>query len=514
MVISNGPRGLTYNTVIILLLLLPEIAAQVNSPSDSKTDNVSQPITQQDHTIRVDPLDNFKKYRGGFNITNKHYWSSVVFTGIYGYAIGVLWLLCGVLFVTITFCCQSGQRRRCKNIFHCNFKGCDLWPNPLAIMLMLLAMASSGLVLASSAKFNYHARTSVNIIIKTTNEASEIIHNATGALKEIYKDLIESDIGIEASGNLYSTADKFDSTADNIVNKATNDRQIMNKAFKVLIVLTIVIISLSLILVTTLSVFGVLKFWRVLCLLVLMCWLIIVICWLLFGVYLFLDNFSNDVCTSLFNFEENPYNNSLSYILPCKELLSAKPVLSEIGGGIYNLFNEVNSNIKNLTMIPNLVFICNPFTAPPEYLYQQENCPPHTVQIGDIPKVLKPYTCFDEDEEKCSYQEFLPSSEYTMIESYTRSIQNLLNVYPCMEQLIGCELVKDALAQVVFKHCKPLKKFAKMTWLGMLFVAMFMMFLVVLWMTIKAHHDDKHSSTSNDNASDSSLQPHSVTENA
>jgi hypothetical protein len=38
-------------------------------------------------------------------------------------------------------------------------------------------------------------------------------------------------------------------------------------------------------------------------------------------------------------------------------------------------------------MIPNLVFICNPFTAPPEYLYQQENCPPHTVQIGDIPKV-------------------------------------------------------------------------------------------------------------------------------
>jgi hypothetical protein len=39
------------------------------------TDNVSQPITQQDHTIRVDPLDNLKKYRGGFNITNKHYWS-------------------------------------------------------------------------------------------------------------------------------------------------------------------------------------------------------------------------------------------------------------------------------------------------------------------------------------------------------------------------------------------------------------------------------------------------------
>ncbi|PNX84774.1 hypothetical protein L195_g040837, partial [Trifolium pratense] len=159
--------------------------------------------------------------------------------------------------------------------------------------------ASSGLVLVSSEKFNYQARTSVNIIIKTANEASEIIHNATGALKEIHKDLVESNIGLQVSGNLYSTADKFDSTADNLVNKATKDRQIINNAFKLVIVLTIVTISFNLILVTTLS--------------------------------------------------ENPYSSSpLSYILPCKQLLSAKPVLSKIGGGIYNLFNEVDVSVSCL----------------------------------------------------------------------------------------------------------------------------------------------------------------------
>lgn len=38
-------------------------------------DNVSDTIRQSDNTIRVDPLDHFEKYRGGFNITNKHYWS-------------------------------------------------------------------------------------------------------------------------------------------------------------------------------------------------------------------------------------------------------------------------------------------------------------------------------------------------------------------------------------------------------------------------------------------------------
>ena len=461
---------------------------------------------EKEHTIRLDPLDHFKKYRGGFNITNKHYWSSVVFTGIYGYAIGVICLLFGLVFLSTKLCCQSygrrRRRRRNKKILPCNFKGCDLWPIPLAVMLMVLAIASSGLVLASSTKFNHEARTSVNIIIKTANDASEIIHNATGALKEIQQDLFESNISVENSANIFSTADKFDSTAENIINKTQKNKHIINKAFKVLFVITIVIISLNLILVITLSVFGVMKFWRLLYLIVLMCWLILVTCWLLFGVYLFLENFSNDVCTSLFNFEENPYNNSLSYIHPCEELLSAKPILSEIGGGIYNLVNEVNSNISNLegALLANFVFICNPFTAPPEYLYQPNNCPPNTIQIEDIPKVLKPYTCFDD--EKCSNQDFISSSEYEIIESYTSSIQRLLNVYPCMEDLIGCDLVKDALAQVVFKHCKLLKKFAKMTWLGMVFVAMFMVILVVLWMMIKTHHDE-----SSYNVSDDEFQP-------
>lgn len=59
-----------------------------------------------------------------------------------------------------------------------------------------------------------------------------------------------------------------------------------------------------------------------------------------------------------------------------------------------------------------------------------------------------------------------------------------------MEELLGCELVKDAIDHVVFKHCKLLKGFAKLVWLGMAILALAMMFLVVLWMLIKAHHDE------------------------
>jgi hypothetical protein len=48
----------------------------------------------------------------------------------------------------------------------------------------------------------------------------------------------------------------------------------------------------------------------------------------------------------------------------------------------------VNANISmQATSYPNLVHVCNPFSAPPNYFYQPENCPDNTIRIGDIPKV-------------------------------------------------------------------------------------------------------------------------------
>ncbi|XP_061354973.1 uncharacterized protein LOC133299520 [Gastrolobium bilobum] len=407
MAISGKTRGLA-STIVIIVLILPEIAAQTVSPA---TNNVSKHVTQKDNTIRFDPLNNFKKYRGGFDISNKHYWSSVVFTGVYGYAIGVLWLLSGLL-------------------------------------------AASGLVLAGSAKFHSHAKTSVNIIIKTANDASETIYNATGAIKKIQADLMDSGVGVEASGNLDSITEKFNAAADNIVKEARKNRRIINKAFEVLFDITIVIISLNMLGVTILS------------------GMILIKCW-------------NFLSNSLWTNEVSEGN-----LLSCYNVLVDD---SDVLATIWSLFlrRKVNSNISNLQgkLIPNLVPVCNPFSAPPESLYQPENCPPNTIQIGDIPEVLKPYTCFYDTGENCGNEDFLTGSEYKVVEAYTSSIQNLLNVYPGVEKLLGCQLVKDALSQVLFKHCKPLKKFARTTWVGVVILAVIMVFLVVLW-TIKAPRED------------------------
>ncbi|KAL5152398.1 hypothetical protein HKD37_13G038544 [Glycine soja] len=508
MVIVNVTNGLV-STVVIIVLIFPEVASQALSPSDSVADNVSEAIIQPDNTIRVDPLDHFQKYRGGFNITNKHYWSSAIFTGVYGYAIGVLCILCGIVcgtFLAISTACHKNDGgRRMKKVFPCNYKSCDLSLILLAILLTIFTIAATGLVLAGSARFHSEAKNSVNIIIKTANEASETIHNTTGVLKDMESNFMEANVKADASVNLDSTTERLDDASANIEKQARKNRRLIYKSLKLVFIITTVIISLNLAAVIALSVSGVLRLRRALYLLVVLCWLMTVICWLFFGAYFFLEKFSGDVCTALDSFQENPYNNSLSSILPCDELLSAKSVLSDVSAGIYVLVNKVNANISAMqaTSAVNLVQVCNPFSAPPKYSYQPENCPANTIRIGDIPKVLKPFSCLNVTDGTCDNGDLIPGSEYMRVEAYTSSIQDLLNVYPSMEALLKCQVVKDAFSQVLVNHCKPLKKYAKMVWLGLLFLAVIMVLLVVLW-TIKASHEHRY------HLSDGSVEPHSA----
>ncbi|RVW88633.1 hypothetical protein CK203_032995 [Vitis vinifera] len=95
--------------------------------------------------------------------------------------------------------------------------------------------------------------------------------------------------------------------------------------------------------------------------------------------------FTGDSCTALEDFEQNPYNSSLSAIIPCHELLSAKPVFSDVSSGIYNLVDERSISLK-------LPRVCNPFSAPPEYQFQPESCPAGTIPMSKIPEV---FTCSD-----------------------------------------------------------------------------------------------------------------------
>ncbi|XP_021906961.1 uncharacterized protein LOC110821423 isoform X2 [Carica papaya] len=454
--------------------------------------NVSQVSSRKsDDTVRLDPLDNFKKYRGGYDITNKHYWSSTVFTGVYGYVGGMLWLLCGVVYggflIAIIFCCKRKPKKRLP----C-YKHCYLWPFVLAIIFTILAITASGVILGGNARFHSQAKKVVHIIMNTANEASETIQNTTGAMRNMRDNLGASNENDEASGFLSSTSEKLNAEASEIRRQASKNRGKIDKGLKIINIMTIVTVSMNLIAATILSVCGILRLQKPLHAFIITCWFLTILCWLFFGMYFFLEKFSRDTCTALEHFQQNPYNNSLSSILPCDELLSAKPVLSDVSAEIYNLVNEVNANISllNATAYPNLAYVCNPFSAPPEYQYQPDNCPANTIQIGDIAQILKIFACSGADKGTCKDGEFISASDYKIVEAYTTSVQNLLNIFPNMENLVKCQLVQNAFSDILTNHCKPLRRYLNMTWAAMLYLSIVMVALVLLW-TTQALHDQE-----------------------
>ncbi|KAJ6690930.1 TRANSMEMBRANE PROTEIN [Salix koriyanagi] len=484
---STHATQLVVSLIFLVIFGSNLIAGQTFSSNSSKpgtnvadaNNNVSRPLIQSDDTVRVDPLKDFKKYRGGYDIKNKHYWSSTMFTGVYGYAIGVIWLLGGIAYggflLATVFCCKNRRNEKLKKRLPCHNQ-CYLWPILLAVFFTILAITASGLVLGGNAKFHSRAKTVVDIIIDTANNATRTIF-------------------------LTSTSEKLDVGAADIERQARKNRRLIDKGLKIVYIVTTVTVSLNLAALIALSVCGTLRLRRPLNILIVVCWILTVLCWIFFGLYFFLQNFSRDSCTALESFQQNPYNNSLSSILPCDQLLSAKPILSDISQGIYSLVIQVNANLSTIQGMPYKV--CNPFSAPPEYQFQADKCPSNTIRIGDIPQVLKVLTCSSFDNGTCASGQFISPYDYITAEAYSTSIQSLLNVYPEMENLVECQTVKDALSEILLYHCKPLKRSIRMVWTSLVFLSLVMVFLVLIWAKLAQHEQEHHSV-------DSCVKPHSA----
>ncbi|KAF7132679.1 hypothetical protein RHSIM_Rhsim09G0017900 [Rhododendron simsii] len=411
--------------------------------------------------------------------------TSTIYTGIPGYAIGVLWLLCGLVYggflLATTFCCKNNNRKL-KKRSPCQ-KQYYLWHAVLAAFFAVLAIVATGLVLGGNAKFHSRAKTVVNIIIDTANDATETIYNTTGAMRGMSINLEVSNANSQASGFLTTTSQKLDAQAADIQRQAKTNRQSIDKGLKIvyidhsdnLIQPDCCACPIRVLKPRSLS--------------------------LKAEIELMDFRFEGDTCTALEDFQKDPYNSSLSSILPCKELLSAKSLLYDVSEGIYDLVNEVNANIS--ASYSNIFQVCNPFSAPPEYTYQPDNCPANAIKIGDIPQLLKTITCSDTSNGTCQGGLIIPATDLQTVEAYTISLQNIINVYPGMENLVECQSVAEAFTEILHHHCKPLKRYTRMVWAALVFLSVIMVALVLIW-TDEAHHQQNH------HFSNSSVKPHSM----
>ncbi|GJR17584.1 tweety-2 like protein [Tanacetum coccineum] len=463
--------------LVMILLLVSSFSHIQGQPTTTSPEAETSQIS--DDTVRRDPLENLRKYRGGYDITNVHYWSSTAYTGIAGYVLAALWLLCGVvfgIFLIAKTCCNRNTRKLKKfkkPKFH---KQYYLWHVIIAAFFTLLAIVGTGLVLGGNAKFHSRADKIIDIIIDTADEASMTIYNTTGAMKMTRTNLEGTSVDLSTTRFLDSTSRRLDSTADNIQRQARKNRHKIDLGLRILYIVSTVIFALNLVAVIALIVVGVVKIRRA------------------------LHIFAGDTCTAFEGFQQDPYNNSLSSILPCDDLLSAERVLNDVSAGVYNLVNQVNGNISRIQQDSSFG-VCNPFSGPPEYNYQPNNCSENDIKIGEIPELLRLITCVDPVNGVCNGGIPISGNDFRTAVAYTSSIEILLNSYPGMESLLHCQTVKDAFSDILENHCKPVKRDVKIVWAGLVYLSIVMVFLVLTW-TNQAYHERNH------RFSDGSVKPH------
>ncbi|PKU82188.1 uncharacterized protein LOC110092363 [Dendrobium catenatum] len=449
---------------------------------DEQGDNIRESALSH-RTERIDPLDHLKKYRGGFNITNKHYWSSTIFTGKFGYFIAVAWLISGlicasVLIISYTiFYFKGRSEKKRTNVSKNGYN----WSLHVVALLTLLAIIASGVALKGSTGFHSRAIEIENIVVQATNNASGTISTVSESVEVLQNDTQLSQ-NVEDSSSLELTSRKLNHEASNIQMKAEKTLQQVTKGLDILNAVTIITVILNLLVIILLLALIPFRLCQTLCVLIILCWLITFLLWAYSGLYYFFGKFAGDICLALDEYRKSPETSTLSTILPCNNHGSAEAIFRDVGERIYDLIQQVNSNITSLSLsLSKLEYICNPFSGPPEYYYHPENCSSKTIRIGDIPKIIEKFACLGSSSGACKPGEFIPASVYGKVQLYTDSMQDILDSYPGMKSLADCKLVKDAFSDILFNHCKPLNKYVHMCWASLATLSTISVLFVLLY---------------------------------
>ncbi|XVF17520.1 hypothetical protein REPUB_Repub10bG0129900 [Reevesia pubescens] len=110
--------------------------------------------------------------------------------------------------------------------------------------------------------------------------------------------------------------------------------------------------------------------------------------------------------------------------------------------------------------------ICDPFYGGPNHSYVPEDCPEDAIPIGNIPDMLSRFTCYKENSSRICLTDgkFAPEDTYNKASAYSYSVQSMLNVFPDLQNLAECTMVKDTFSEIFLHQCRPFRKSLGWLW--------------------------------------------------
>lgn len=444
---------------------------------------------------RRDPLDNFRKYRGGYDVTNKHYWASVVYTGIYGFAIGAAWLLLGAL-ITLGACFKLCCCRRPK-VAERRSRAYYWIPRILAFLLSLFAIGVIITMFVRNSQLHDRAFKVRDSIAASANDATSTVRNVSNTLSNV--DTTVSKYNIEGlnSSTLSSTVRNLNQQADSIDNTVDNNVNTINKLINGIEITLIVLLSIALFLVV-MGLLSALMGWRTIYfLIILLGWLIAALTWILFGIFFAANNVTSDTCQAFSEYLATPSNTTLDELLPCVDLATAASASNVVRQGVNNIVAQAERSLTQIEQTSaalgrpvTLPTVCDPIGPAPAFEYNS-NCPNGTVTLGGLPGVVAPFVCAAEPVTQACLGagQFVSRTNDTQIMDLSSAGQSLVTIIPTVTRLTNCSIVYNTFEDIVNNQCPPTKRALRNIWIPLLLLSIALTLLSLDW--IFANHRNK-----------------------
>ncbi|CAI9756023.1 unnamed protein product [Fraxinus pennsylvanica] len=450
---------------------------------------VSTLVLAKNRTKRPDILSGFHKYRGGWDIANKHYWASVGFTGAGAFILAVLWF--------VSFGLALVVHRLCG--WKINMKGKESsWSLRICLIMLIIftSAAAIGCILLSVGQDDFHGEAlhTLNYVVNQSDYTVQTLRNVTTYLS-LAKTVSVAQVFLPS--DVMNDIDRLNvdlNTAANTLEQKTNEnssktRRVFNTVRSALITVAAVMLLVSL-LGLVLSILG---HQHAICVFIISGWLLVAVTFILCGVFIILNNAISDTCMAMGEWVENPHaETALSNILPCVDQRTTNQTLfksKQVINDIVNIVNQYIDSAANANPPPQAVpyyfnqsgpaipYLCYPYDSQ----LQDRQCTAEEVTMANASMVWQNYTCKVSASGFCTSVGRLTPQMYRELVAALNISYALEHYTPLLLSLQNCDFVRDTFREIAFFYCPPLKHSLRTLNAGLALISVGVMLSLALW---------------------------------
>ncbi|CAA0829357.1 Unknown protein [Striga hermonthica] len=441
-------------------------------------------------TNRRDPLNDFHRYRGGWNISNRHYWASVGYTAVPFFVVAGVWFFIFGICLTVICCCFCFCRKEPYGYSRIAYA------LSLIFLTLFTIAAIVGCVVLYTGQGKFHNSTisTLDYVVQQANTTAESLRNVSGylaAAKQINVDQVFLPPNVQT--DIDQIQNRINSSAS-LLSSRTEDNSEKIKNLIESVRLALIILSAVMLLLTFLgfafSIFGLQFFVYIL---VITGWLLVTGTFILCGVFLLLHNVSGDTCVAMNQWVQNPTaHTALDDILPCVDNATAQETLTkskEVTSQLVGLMNMVVTNISNNNFPPNIgpfyynqsgprmPNLCNPFNPD----LTDRACVPGEVNLDNATQVWSGYVCQTSGSGICVTSGRLTPAMFAQMSAAVNVSYGLYRYGPFLVGLEDCSFVRQTFTTINESHCPGLRKYSQWIYIGLVMVATAVMLSLVFW---------------------------------